>query len=119
MPEKNLMLRIGRREFSRSAVIALLSSATITIADCGGGSEPTPTPRDVAGSISANHGHTAVVTAVQITAADAVALDILGSATHHHRVDLSAAEVVMIGNRQTVSKVSSNTEGHGHTVTFN
>ena len=127
MPEKELTLRIGRREFSRSAVIALLGAATISIADCGGdGSSspspspsPTPTPGDVAGAVSANHGHTAVVTAAQITAANAVSLDIRGSATHPHTVELSAAEVGMIGTRQTVSKVSSNNEGHGHTVTFN
>ena len=127
MPEKDLTLRIGRREFSRSAVIALLSAATITIADCGGGGSgnpspspsPTPTPGDVAGTVSANHGHTAIVTAAQITAANAVSLDIRGSATHPHSLELSAAEVEMIGNRQTVSKASSNNEGHGHTVTFN
>jgi hypothetical protein len=117
MPEKELTLRIGRREFSRSAVIALLSTATITIADCGGGASPTP--HDVVGTISANHGHTALVTGAQITAANAVSVSIRGSATHPHNVDLSAAEVEMIGNRQTVSKASSNTEGHGHTVTFN
>jgi hypothetical protein len=127
MPEKELTLRIGRREFSRSAVIALLSAATITIADCGdGGSSnpspspsPTPTPGDVAGTVSANHGHTAVVTAAQITAANAVSLDIRGSATHPHTVELSAAEVGMIGNRETVSKSSSNDANHVHTVTFN
>ena len=119
MPEKDLTLRIGRREFSRSAVIALLSSATITITDCGGGSEPTPIPSYVAGSISANHGHAAVVTAAQITAANSVNVNIQGSATHPHSFDLSAAEVGLIGTGQTVVKVSTNTEGHGHTVTFN
>ena len=128
MPEKELTLRIGRREFSRSAVIALLSAATITIVDCGGdgGSSnpppspsPTPTPGDVAGTVSANHGHTALVTAAQITAANAVSLDIRGEATHPHIVELSAAEVGMIGTRQTVSKTSSNNSGHIHTVTFN
>ena len=127
MPEKELTLRIGRREFSREAVIAILSAATITIADCGGGGSsnpspspsPTPTPGDVAGTVSANHGHTAVVTAAQITAANAVTLDIRGTATHPHTVELSAAEVGMIGNRQTVSKTSSNDDGHMHTVTFN
>jgi hypothetical protein len=127
MPEKELTLRIGRREFSRSAVIALLSAATITIADCGGGGSgnpspspsPTPTPGDVPGTVSGNHGHTAVVTAAQITAANAVSLDIRGEATHPHTVALSAAEVGMIGTRQTVSKTSSNNDGHIHTVTFN
>ena len=98
MPEKELTLRIGRREFTREAVIAILSAATITIADCGGGGSsnpspspsPTPTPGDVTGTVSANHGHTAVVTAAQITAANEVSLDIRGSATHPHTVGLSA-----------------------------
>ena len=132
MPEKELTLRIGRREFSRKAVIAILSAATITIADCGGGSSPAPSPSpppggggggggtgDVAGAISGNHGHTAVVTAAQITAANSVALDIRGTATHPHTVSLSAAEVGMIGNSQTVAKTSTNDDGHTHTVTFN
>ena len=130
MPEKELTLRIGRREFSRQAVVAILSAATITIVDCGGGSDspgPSPSPPpgggggggDVAGVISGNHGHTAVVTAAQITAANSVSLDIRGTATHPHTVNLSAAEVGTIGNRQSVSKVSSSDDGHTHTVTFN
>lgn len=130
MPEKELTLRIGRREFTREAVIAILSAATITIVDCGGGSSspspspspnppPAPTPGDVAGAISGNHGHTAVVTAAEITAANAVTLDIRGTADHPHSLSLSAAEVGQIGQRQTVSKVSSNNSSHMHTVTFN
>ena len=50
---------------------------------------------------------------------NAVSLDIRGSATHPHTVELTAAAVGMIGSRQTVSKTSSNDEGHRHTVTFN
>ena len=130
MAEKELTLRIGRREFSRQAVVAILSAATITIVDCGGGSSnpaPSPSPPpgggggggDVAGSISGNHGHIAVVTAAQITAANSVNLDIRGTATHPHTVELSAAEVGMIGQQQKVSKTSSNDDGHVHTVTFN
>jgi hypothetical protein len=133
MPEKELTLRIGRREFSRQAVVAILSAATITIVDCGGGSDspaPSPSPPpggggggggggDVAGVISGNHGHTAVVTAAQITAANSVSLDITGTATHPHTVSLSAAEVGMIGSGQTVSKGSSSDDGHTHNVTFN
>jgi hypothetical protein len=127
MPEKELTLRIGRREFSRQAVIAILSAATITIVDCGGGGDsspapspsPNPNPGDVAGVVSANHGHRAVVTAAQITQANSVSLDIRGDADHPHTLDLSAAEVGMIGNRQVVSKTSSNDDGHMHTVTFN
>ncbi len=82
MAEKELTLRIGRREFSRQAVVAILSAATITIVDCGGGdSNPAPSPSPPPGGgggglasvtspgpMSANHGHTAVVTGAQITA---------------------------------------------------
>ena len=67
---------------------------------------------DVAGAISGNHGHIAVVTAAQITAANSVNLDIRGTATHPHTVELSAAEVGMIGQQQKVSKTSSNDDGH-------
>jgi hypothetical protein len=129
---KELTLRIGRREFSRQAVIAILSAATITIVDCGGGSSPAPAPSpqpggggggagqgDVAGAISGNHGHTAVVTGVQITAGNAVALDIRGTANHPHTVNLSAADVGMIGQGRRVSTTSSTDDGHTHTVTFN
>jgi hypothetical protein len=132
MPEKELTLRIGRREFTRQGVIAILSAATITITNCGGGdSSPAPTPSpppgggggggggDVAGAISGNHGHTAVVTAAQITAANSVTLDIRGTADHPHSVALSAAEVGMIGSGQRVSAASTNDDGHAHTVTFN
>jgi hypothetical protein len=123
---KELTLRIGRREFTHQAVVAILSAATITIVDCGGGSSPAPSPSpqpggggDVVGAISANHGHTAVVTAAQITAANAVALDIRGTANHPHTLDLSADEVGRIGQRQQVAKTSSSDDGHTHRVTFN
>jgi hypothetical protein len=131
MAEKELTLRIGRREFTRQGVLALLSTATITLVDCGGGdSSPAPSPSpppggggggggDVAGAISGNHGHTAVVTAAQITAGNSVTLDIRGTADHPHSVALSAAEVGMIGSGQRVSAASTNDDGHTHTVTFN
>jgi hypothetical protein len=131
MPEKELTLRIGRREFTRQGVIALLSTATITLVDCGGDSSPAPSPSpppgggggggggDVSGTISGNHGHTAVITAAQITAADSVSLDIRGTADHPHTVSLTAAEVGMIGSGQRVSTNSSSDDGHTHTVTFN
>jgi hypothetical protein len=120
-------LRIGRREFTRQGVIAILSAATITIVDCGGSSGPGPSPTpnpgggngDVAGAISANHGHTAVVTRVEITAGNAVAIDMRGSASHPHTLALSAAQVGQVGAGSRVEQVSSNDDGHMHTVTFN
>ena len=122
-----------RREFTVAAVLAALSGVTITISSCGGSdsptSNPTPTPTpnptptpasgDKSGSISGNHGHTAVITAAQLTAGGAVSLDIMGQATHTHTVSLSAAEVTQISQGTQVAKTSTTNDGHAHTVTFN
>jgi hypothetical protein len=130
MPNKELTLRIGRREFTRQGVIAILSAATITIVDCGGGDSspgPSPTPNpnpnpgggDVAGAISGNHGHTAVVTSVQITAGNAVSIDMRAGADHPHTLALSAAQVGQIGAGTRVEQVSTTDASHSHNVTFN
>jgi hypothetical protein len=118
---------LGRREFNAAAIMALLSGVAITVSGCGGGmSSPTqPSPAtgggsgDKTGAISANHGHSAVVTSVQLTAAGAVRLDIRGSANHAHIVDLSAADIGAIAGGQRVSRDSSTDDDHRHTVTFN
>jgi hypothetical protein len=125
---------LSRREFSVAAALAALSGVVITIssAGCGDSSSspspmptptpaPTPTPSatDKTGTISANHGHTAVVTGAQLTAAAEVTLDIRGGADHPHTVALSAAEVSSIAGGQRVSKESTTDASHSHTVTFN
>jgi hypothetical protein len=120
---------ISRREFTVESVLALLAGVTITITGCGGTDTPTsPSPstggstgaaQDVAGVISDNHGHTAVVTGAAITAANAVTLNIQGQATHNHTVQLTASQVTSIGARQKVAVSSSTDFGHDHTVTFN
>jgi hypothetical protein len=119
-----------RREFTLAAVLAALSGVMITISACGGGgggssptapSNPTPPlgPGDKAGSVSANHGHTAVITAAQLTAAAAVSLELTVGSGHTHSVNLGAAEVTQIAGGTRVSKESSSDTGHSHTVTFN
>jgi hypothetical protein len=120
--------RLGRREFTLQSALALLAGVVITVDGCGGSSNaptnptPTPTPAapaaDVNGSVSANHGHVAVVMAAQITGGNAVSLNIQGTATHPHTVDLTQAELVSLRSRQAVSKDSTNNNGHMHTVTF-
>lgn len=116
----------GRREFTLGALLAMLSGVSITISGCGGGSSspstPTPPttqpPADKTGAISANHGHVAIITSAQLTAANALVLNIQGTATHNHTVELSVAEVVQIRDGTRVAKESSATS-HSHTVTFN
>jgi hypothetical protein len=126
----------GRREFTVASVLAMLSGVTITVCSCGGGSgspstpsgpNPTPAPTpapdpgggDKVGSISANHGHAAIVTAAELTAAQGFSLDIRGTADHTHTVILSSADLVAIAANQLVSKASSSDAAHSHTVTFN
>jgi hypothetical protein len=121
---------VTRREFTLEAALALLAGCVITISDACGDSKSTtnpspapPAPTDITGTVSANHGHVAVVTAAQITAANAVALSIQGTAAHNHTLSLSQADLQTLKNRQPVSKDSSSdvsaTFGlHLHTVTF-
>jgi hypothetical protein len=113
-----------RREFTVAAALALLGGATITVSGCGGGMGSSPTgssgPKDVSASISANHGHTAVITAAQLMAGGAVHLDLTAASTdgHRHAVDLSADDVVRIRSGSSVSKESTETEAHEHMVSF-
>lgn len=124
---------IDRREFTAEAVLATLTGVVITLTGCGGGgggysspsapsasSPPTAAaPGDNQGSISNNHGHLAVVTGVQLVAANAVQLDIRGSADHTHTVTLSNSAIAAIKAGAPVITDSTNTIDHSHTVTFN
>jgi len=116
---------LDRREFTRLSLLAMLSGATITISGCGGGgygSPTTPSTGDKSGFISANHGHSAVITSAQLTAGGQLTLSLgaaVGVPNHTHTVTLTAAEVVSIRDGARVSKVSSTDDLHEHTVTFN
>ena len=111
---------LDRREFTLQAALAILAGVTITVGEACGGSNtaPSATPSDVTGSISANHGHTAVITGAAITAGNALSLDIQGTATHPHTVAISQADLQSLKSRQTVARDSTNNNGHMHTVTF-
>jgi len=124
-----------RRAISAAAALALLGFPVITIGGCGGGgggnpaapptpapnptSTPTPSAGDAQGSVSANHGHTAVVTGAQLQAGNALTLDIRGSSNHNHTLALSAADVTAIRGGQRISRSSSVDDAHDHSVTFN
>ena len=116
---------LDRREFT---VGAMLAGVSITISGCGGGgggtgggspTQPTPTNGDRLGNVSANHGHEARITAAELTAGNAVTLQIRGSSDHPHTVTLSAEDVVSIRSGQRVGRASSEDDFHTHTVTFN
>jgi len=126
MPRLTGSTTLTRRDFTLEAALALLAGCVITVSDaCGKDSTPTtPTPvADVNGVISANHGHVAVVMSAQITAGSAIALDIQGTAVHHHTVSLSQGDLQTLKNRQPVTHESSTDQSgafglHSHTVTF-
>lgn len=118
---------VDRREFTVASALALLTGVVITISGCGSSSSPaSPTapaptagPGDKVGTISANHGHSAIITAATLTAGGALALDIHGTSDHAHTVNLTGAELTSIAANNRVSKESTNDTGHSHTVTFN
>lgn len=118
---------LGRRELTLAAALLAIGGATITISACGGGSASPSAPSggssrgsvDRVGVISANHGHSAVITAAQLTAGGDLSLDIRGASDHPHTLTLTAAQVAAIAANQRVAKESSTDDGHSHTVTFN
>jgi hypothetical protein len=127
--------QLDRREFGREAALALLGGAVVTLSACsgGGGGSPasptapsTPAPAtsasgagDSMASISANHGHQAVITGAQLTAGNGLRVDIRGSADHTHSVELSAAQVVQVRGGGRVAVGSTSTDAHTHAVVFN
>jgi hypothetical protein len=119
---------LDRREFTRLSLLAMLSGVAITISGCGGGGGgntpggPTPPSNsdDERADISANHGHTAVISRAQLTAGGQLTLTLTpGVPAHVHIVSLTAAEVASIRDGARVSKLSSNDDAHDHMVTFN
>jgi len=131
------MRRIERREFTREASLAFLAGVVVVISDCGGGGyggsssdgnsgnpaagNPPPTSADGSktGTISANHGHVAVITAAELQAGGVLALSIAGTAGHDHTVNLVAQAMQDIKDGKKVAKESTSTQGHTHNVTFN
>lgn len=107
---------IGRREFTLQSALA---GATITISGCVDANPAAPSGASSAGTISGNHGHSAVITSAALTARDAISLNIAGSAGHPHTVELSTAEVGQIADGMQVTKTSSTDDFHSHNVTFN
>ena len=109
--------------------MALMAGVAIAIAACDGDNPASLTVGSGGntgrtGSISNNHGHVAALSSAELTAGNAVTLDIRGTADHTHTVPLSGAEIVQIRTGQRVTATSSTDSsptfgGHSHTVTFN
>jgi len=130
---------LRRRTLSAGAAFALLGFPLISIGGCGGGGgtpvgpstptpNPTPTPSsgagDIAGSVSRNHGHTAVITAAQLSAGAGLEL-VISNGFHSHTATLTGTQVTQIagGTRVSVASTtdphSDGSDPHSHMVTFN
>lgn len=103
-----------------AGAVATWAGVAVVLHGCSGDDGPAgPAGQgDVAGVISANHGHSVVITAAQITAAGDVTLTLTGG-THTHTVALTASQVGEIGAGTQVTATSSSTSAHTHLVTFN
>lgn len=120
---------MGRREFTLEACLAILSGVAITITGSGCGSSnsspsgpsnvPPTASGDKVGDISNNHGHTATITAAQLSAGNAVTIQLTLGSGHTHSLSLGADQIVAIAANQRVSGQSTTNSGHNHTVTFN
>lgn len=66
--------------------------------------------------ISANHGHSLLVSAADVAAGVAKTYSIAGSSSHDHTVTISAAQFATLAAGRAVTVTSSKDAGHTHTV---
>jgi hypothetical protein len=116
------MKRKTLRDHTIQLALILLAVTTITFVACDSSTD-SDILEDVEGVISDNHGHTSTLTVDQLGAADAVTLDITGTADHTHNVELTADQVTSVaaGDQVSIDSSESSAEGdsHTHNVTFN
>lgn len=112
---------LSRRAFTIDAVRAILAGAVITITGCDSSGDlgPSPPAGSREGVVSNNHGHRAIVDAVQLNSNSTVTIDMRFRATHNHELTLTPLELASIAENGRVVKTSTTTEGHNHMVTFN
>jgi hypothetical protein len=111
------------RVYAGRTLLAVVLCSTLAFVGCGDDDEsptgPSGVTQDVSGVIANNHGHTAVVTAAQISAGRAITIDIRGTADHSHTLDLTNDDMVRLQQRQRVERDVSANNTHTHRVTFN
>ncbi len=78
---------------------------------------PAATCATTTAAITANHGHTIMVTAADITAGVDKTYDITGGSGHMHAVTVNAAMFTMLKAGMTIMVTSTLGAGHTHAVT--
>ena len=112
---------VSRRDVLCTLMKAMVVGASTQILGClyGDISSPKLTVTDQLGSIDDNHDHVALLTKTQLTAGLPLTLDITGTSSHPHFMELSAEELIAIREGKPLSKATSNDWGHSHLVHFN
>jgi hypothetical protein len=85
-------------------------------------SAPPPPPATcsrgaTATSITANHGHSLIVSKADVAAAATKTYSIQGTSSHPHQVTINAAQFAQLKSGRTISVTSSLVLSHAHTVT--
>ncbi|MDH4060372.1 MAG: hypothetical protein OEU94_06125 [Aquincola sp.] len=108
---------------TRKAFLVQMVGSGWALASCGGGgssSPPAPPPAPAGGacgvSISDNHGHVLTVLLTDLDSPADKTYDIQGTAAHTHSVTFTVAELAMLKAGQVVTKSSSVTLGHDHSI---
>jgi hypothetical protein len=101
--------------------MAMLAGVTVTMTGCGSDNGTTPAfpVSDRTGVVDRNHGHVVTVTAAQQVEGGNVVLNIQGTSSHEHLLELTALDVVRIRAGMRVTKDSAMGRNHVHTITFN
>ena len=116
---------MGRRRFLSLAASSVAVGAFLALQGCSSGSDGDTTPTapttytDKNAKVSSNHGHTFTLTAAQQQAAVDAKIYSGGSATHSHKISISATDVAAIAGGTTWTAECSSDAGHSHMITFN
>ncbi|MCX6116569.1 MAG: hypothetical protein NT027_03435 [Proteobacteria bacterium] len=116
---------LNRRDvLAKSAYAALASGLAIAVSglaqETNGEFVSTSVPEFVPinGSVSANHGHNALLTIEQIQSKSQVTRSIQGESGHSHNLDISPEDLNQLRQGNSIQVVSSTDFSHSHTVVF-
>lgn len=115
-------MNMTRKSFLRAAAGG---TVVLWLQACGGGGgyddgDDKPQSCGASGaSISGNHGHVLTIPEADLSSLTDKTYSIQGSSGHDHTVTLTAAQLAMLKNGQTVSVESSTGSAHTHTVSAN
>ena len=84
----------------------------------GGNSDADCLANGTTSSIGTNHGHSIFVSSADVNAGAEKTYDITGSGDHPHSVTVSAGNFTTLKNNQSISVISTNDDGHTHSVTI-